>query len=84
MEGKYFIKEINSDLNKHDHVIFTLNNKEELRYNDTRKFGKMHLVKKDELDKRIDSIIKRFDMEFFKNQKILLYRHDLKSKKINF
>ena len=51
MEGKYFIKEPKDELNKHDHVIFTLNNKEELRYNDTRKFGKMHLVKKDELDK---------------------------------
>ena len=50
MEGKYFIKEPNEPLNKHDHVIFTLDNKEELRYNDTRKFGKMHLVKKDELD----------------------------------
>ena len=49
MEGKYFIKEPNEALNKHDHVVFTLNNKEELRYNDTRKFGKMHLVKKDEL-----------------------------------
>lgn len=51
MEGKYFIKEPGETLNKHDHVIFTLNNNEELRYNDTRKFGKMHLVKKDELDK---------------------------------
>ena len=51
MEGKYFIKTKTEILNKHDHVIFTLNNKEELRYNDTRKFGKMHLVKKDELDK---------------------------------
>ena len=50
MEGKYFIKEIDEDLSKHDHVIFTLDNREELRYNDTRKFGKMHLVKKDELD----------------------------------
>ena len=49
MEGKYFIKEPKEELNKHDHVIFTLNEKEELRYNDTRKFGKMHLVKKDEL-----------------------------------
>ena len=49
MEGKYFIKEEIDTLNKHDHVLFTLNNKEELRYNDTRKFGKMHLVKKDEL-----------------------------------
>ena len=51
MEGKYFIKEKNENLNKHDHVIFFLNDKEELRYNDTRKFGKMHLVKKDELSK---------------------------------
>lgn len=50
MEGKYFIKEPSKTLSKHDHVVFTLNNKEELRYNDTRKFGKMHLVKKDELD----------------------------------
>ena len=51
MEGKYFIKEPNEPLSKHDHVIFTLDNNKELRYNDTRKFGKMHLVKKDELDK---------------------------------
>jgi len=49
MEGKYFIKAPFESLSKHDHVIFTLNEKEELRYNDTRKFGKMHLVKKDEL-----------------------------------
>ena len=51
MEGKYFIKETTEPLSKHDHVIFKLDNKKELRYNDTRKFGKMHLVKKDELNK---------------------------------
>lgn len=50
MEGKYFIKEPTETISKHDHVIFTLDNINELRYNDTRKFGKMHLVKKDELD----------------------------------
>lgn len=49
MEGKYFIKQPNELITKHDHVIFTLDNQKELRYNDTRKFGKMHLVKKDEL-----------------------------------
>ncbi len=32
--------------------------------------GEYYDVKKDELDKRIESIIKRFDMDFFKNQKI--------------
>lgn len=51
MEGKYFIKDPTEPLSKHDHVIFTLDNNKELRYNDTRKFGKMHLVKKDELSK---------------------------------
>jgi len=50
MEGKYFIKKKDDVLSKHDHVIFTLDTGEELRYNDTRKFGKMHLVKKDELE----------------------------------
>ena len=51
MEGKYFIKKESEHLDKHDHVIFTLNTGEELRYNDTRKFGKMYLIGKDELDK---------------------------------
>ena len=50
MEGKYFIKDPKETLNKHDHVIFTLDDYEELRYNDTRKFGKMHLVKKEEIN----------------------------------
>lgn len=49
MEGKYFIKKREDEVLKHDHVIFRLDNEQELRYNDTRKFGKMHLVKKDEL-----------------------------------
>lgn len=51
MEGKYYIKEINCGITKHDHVIIELDNQETLIYNDTRKFGKMHLVKKDELEK---------------------------------
>ena len=51
MEGKYFIKTKEEPLSKHDHVIFKLDNGTELRYNDTRKFGKMHLTKKDELNK---------------------------------
>lgn len=49
MEGKYFIKKENDELSKHDHVIFKLNDENELRYNDTRKFGKMYLVKETEL-----------------------------------
>lgn len=45
MEGKYFIKEESTPLTKHDHVIFNLDNHENLIYNDTRKFGKMYLLK---------------------------------------
>lgn len=50
MEGKYFIKEQNEPYTKHDHIIFSLDNHQELRYNDTRKFGKMYLVTKDKLE----------------------------------
>ncbi len=51
MEGKFLFKTSEEIYNKHEHVIFNLNNKLQLRYHDTRKFGKMHLITKDELDK---------------------------------
>lgn len=50
MEGKYFFKNNSDEINKHEHVIFDLGNNEELRYMDTRKFGKMYLIKKGEID----------------------------------
>ena len=49
MEGKYFIKDANDELNKHEHVVFKLDNDSELRYMDVRKFGKMHLIPKDKI-----------------------------------
>ena len=51
MEGKYVFRSSDDLIDKHEHVIFVLDN-EELRYKDTRKFGRMHLIKKDELLKR--------------------------------
>ncbi len=51
MEGKYFFKKEEEELLKHEHVVFTLDNEIELRYHDVRKFGKMLLLKKNELDK---------------------------------
>ncbi len=50
MEGKYFLKDSKEEINKHEHIIFTLNNKIDLRYHDTRKFGQMLICKKDELN----------------------------------
>lgn len=50
MEGKYIMRHHGEAYEKHEHVIFELDDETELRYKDTRKFGRMHLVKKEELD----------------------------------
>lgn len=47
MEGKYFYVEDDFELNPHVHVIFTLDNGNQLLYQDTRKFGTYHLYDKD-------------------------------------
>ena len=50
MEGKYFIKDKQEIKDKHEHVIFTFIDDTTLRYADTRKFGRMNLILKTELD----------------------------------
>ena len=50
MEGKYFLKNSKDEYNKHEHVIFNFTDNTDLRYQDTRKFGKMLLVEKDKLN----------------------------------
>lgn len=50
MEGKFFIKDINEKIVKHEHIVFYFDDFT-LRYHDTRKFGKMYLIKKDDLYK---------------------------------
>ena len=45
MEGKYYIKNFNDEVTRHQHVIFKFKDFE-LRYNDTRKFGRMYLLDK--------------------------------------
>lgn len=47
MEGKYHIVTPQTPLNKHEHVVFQLHDGSELRYHDTRKFGRLELVNKD-------------------------------------
>ena len=46
MEGKYSVHSSVEPVKKHTHVIFTFTNGEELRYNDVRKFGTMHVYPK--------------------------------------
>ena len=51
MEGKYYVKDSSLARGKHQHVIFHLNDGIDLRYNDTRKFGKMYLLDKKDIYK---------------------------------
>lgn len=50
MEGKFFFKDKSEERGKHDHVIFDLGDTS-FRYNDTRKFGKMLLIRKEDIYK---------------------------------
>lgn len=50
MEGKYFIKDKKEPKEKHEHVIFSFRDNTDLRYCDTRKFGRMNLIKKEDLE----------------------------------
>ena len=46
MEGKYFMQSSSEEKNCHEHVVFSLSDGTELRYQDTRKFGRMYLFDK--------------------------------------
>lgn len=50
MEGKYLYRPLNDQIGKHELIIFNINNEFELRYKDTRKFGKMYLIDKDKIN----------------------------------
>lgn len=49
MEGKFFIKDSKEVKEKHEHVIITFIDDTDLRYHDTRKFGRMILCKKEDI-----------------------------------
>lgn len=53
MEGKFFIK-TNEPVNKHEHIVFTLNNNQTLRYHDTRKFGTMKIINTSNYEKALN------------------------------
>ena len=50
MEGKYFIKDSKEEIVKHEHLIITFNDGTDLRYHDTRKFGRLKIVPLDKLE----------------------------------
>ena len=50
MEGKYFIKDKNDEIAKHEHIIIYFDDNTTLRYHDVRKFGIMCLLHKKDLN----------------------------------
>ena len=81
MEGKYNFKDKEEVLSKHEHVVFLLSNGITMRYHDTRKFGKMHLIKKELLNE--SRPFTELGVEPFSNEFTKEYLKDkLKSKSI--
>ena len=60
MEGKYLYRNKSQKVEKHELVIFNINNEFELRYKDVRKFGKMELC----LLKQVKPVKKNIIMVF--------------------
>ena len=80
MEGKYFLKKEKDEVKKHEHVIIRFTDNTELRYHDTRKFGKMYLLKKDEID--IKGPLIKLGLEPFDNNLTVSYLKNKLKKKI--
>ncbi|MGM0602926.1 MAG: bifunctional DNA-formamidopyrimidine glycosylase/DNA-(apurinic or apyrimidinic site) lyase [Bacillota bacterium] len=51
MTGKLLVKECEKFRDKHTHVIFHLNDEQELRFNNIRKFGRIYLINADQPEK---------------------------------
>ncbi len=76
MEGKYFVKK-DEPFEKHEHMIFYLNDDRTLRYHDVRKFGTFDLIDKSELSSFFQKLgPEPFDKEY--NAKYLFNRKSRK------
>ena len=82
MEGKYFIKGLEEDRNKHEHVIFYFTDDTTLRYHDTRKFGTFDLIHKNELTS-FESIQKLGPEPSFDTLTVSYLYNKLKSKSVS-
>ena len=49
MEGKFMFRKKGESLSKHEHVEFILDDDISFRFHDVRKFGKMHLIPKEQV-----------------------------------
>lgn len=75
MTGNLGIFEPSVQHAKHDHVIWTLDNNSELRYNDTRRFGSINLIAKEHTATREETFFKNSGPEPFSNDFSAQYLH---------
>ena len=79
MEGKYFFRNVNDEVNKHEHISFILDNNQELRYHDTRKFGRMYLIKKEQIETY--ELLNELGLEPWDNNLTITYMKETYKKK---
>lgn len=79
MEGKFFFRNKTDEKNKHEHVIFTFTDDTQMRFADVRKFGKMYLIPKDEINQR--EPLKSLGYEYFDEKLNSKYLKDCFSKR---
>lgn len=79
MEGKYLYRKFDEFKEKHELVCFNINDEFELRYKDTRKFGRMQLIKKDDL--LINSPLTKLGLEPWDGDLTVEYLKDKYNKK---
>jgi formamidopyrimidine-DNA glycosylase len=53
MEGRFYLVDAGTPIDKHTHAVFHLDNGKQLHYNDVRKFGRLEIVKPHEIDIRL-------------------------------
>lgn len=81
MTGNLGVFQKDSPLGKHDHMQWTLENDNQLRYNDTRRFGSVHILTADETLEREETFFKTSGPEPFDQHFTATYLHKLAKNK---
>ena len=79
MEGKFFFRTNKDKKDKHEHVFFNLDDGTQLRFADVRKFGKMCLIKKEDIT--TIGPLKELGLEYYDNNLNGKYLKEKLSKK---
>jgi formamidopyrimidine-DNA glycosylase len=56
MEGRFYVMDGDAPIAKHTHVVFHLDNGKQLHYHDVRKFGRMEVLRLDQIEDRLSML----------------------------